>query len=135
MIYPTKDENFDLNVWNGNFKEMEDFKNNMKPLVLSAENVEQYLNDATFGDEALNAILSGRQILVRTPNADGGKHTAIYSPIYMYQLPNFENNYLYLFYLRDEKQDLTSIIGYPIQMPVYGELKLLLSETYNNSPL
>ena len=134
MIYPTKDENFDLNVWNENFKEVE---NHMKPLVLSAENTEQYLNDSKFGDEALSAILSGRQILVRTPNADGKNFTAIYSPIYMYQLPNFANNYLYLFYLRDEKEeiDLSYIGAGKVEMPIYGELKLLLSETYNNSPL
>ena len=134
MIYPTKDENFDLNVWNENFKEVE---NHMKPLVLSAENKEQYLNDSKFGDEALSAILSGRQILVRTPNADGKNFTAIYSPIYMYQLPNFANNYLYLFYLRDEKEeiDLSYIGAGKVEMPIYGELKLLLSETYNNSPL
>lgn len=106
-----------------------------KPLVLYVEKSTEYLENSLIGDQVLDAILSGRQILVRVPNADDGNHTAIYSPIYMYQLPNYENKYLYLFYLKDEKQDLTDVIGYPLQMPVYGELKLLLSKTYNATPL
>lgn len=106
-----------------------------KPFVLYEEKATEYLEKSLIGDQVLEAILAGRQILVRVPNADGGKHTAVYSPVYMYQLPNYENKYLYLFYLKDEKQDLSSVIGYPIQMPVYGELKLLLSKTYNATPL
>lgn len=108
------------------------------PLVLDADKAEDYNTLSTYGDKALKAIQEGRQILVRVPNADGGNFTAIYSPVLMYQLPNYENNYLYLFYLRDEKQDLSSLLGQTdgtIQMPVYGELQMLLSETYNGSPL
>lgn len=109
----------------------------IRPLVLDAENAETYLTDASYGDEVLNAILRGRQILVRTPNADGGNYTAVYSPIYMYQLPNYENKYLYLFYLKDEKQtlDLSALGIGTIQLPVYGELKMKLSQEYNNTPL
>lgn len=99
----------------------------LKPLVLYAEQAESYTSDSTAGDQALSAILSGRQILVRVPNADGGKYTAVYSPIYMYQLPNYENNYLYLFFLNDG----TDSNG----LPSYGQLKLLLSETYYATPL
>ena len=106
-----------------------------KPFVLYEEKSIDYLENPLIGDQVMEAILAGRQILVRVPNADGGKHTAVYSPVYMYQLPNYENEYLYLFYLKDEKQDLSNVIGYPIQMPVYGELKLLLSKTYNATPL
>lgn len=108
------------------------------PLLLNADSAETYSSDSGYGDEALEAILKGRQILVRTPNADGGTFTAIYSPVYMYQLPNYQNNFLYLFYLRDEKQDLSALLGQPagtVLMPVYGQLKLLLSRTYNASPL
>lgn len=110
---------------------------NMKPLVLNADDSSTYESDSTYGDEALAAILAGRQILVRTPNADGGTYTAIFSPILTYQLPNVDNNYLYLFYLRDEKQDLdlTAAGLGTIQMPVYGELKMLLSQTYTECPL
>lgn len=107
------------------------------PIVLNDDNADLYLNDPTYGDNVLDAILSGRQVLVKTPNADGKNFTAIYSPIYMYQLPNYENNYLYLFYLKDDKQniDLSALGLGTIQMPLYGELKLLLSETYNETPL
>lgn len=103
------------------------------PLVLDSET--DYTTDPAKGDEALGAILRNRQILVRVPNADGGKYTALYSPVLTYQLPNFENNYLYLFFLRDEKQPLPDILGTDFQIPVYGELKMLLSEVYNESPL
>ena len=106
-----------------------------KPLVLYADNAEDYKTNATIGDETLEAILSGRPILIRVPNADGGTYTAIYSPVLMYQLPNQDNNYLYLFFLRDEKQDLSSVVGMDLKLPTYGELKLLLSETYTETPL
>lgn len=110
-------------------------KNRNAPLVLYADIAESYLTDSATGDEVLKAILDGKQILVRTPNADGGTHTAIFSPVLMYQLPNVDNNYLYLFYLRDEKQDLSTALGLDIKIPVYGELKMLLSETYTECPL
>ena len=108
-----------------------------KPLVLYADAAEDYKNDTTIGDEALEAILDGRQIVIRVPNGDGGKYTAIYSPVYMYQLPNYANEYLYLFYLRDEKQniDLSAMGLGVIPMPIYGELKLKLSQEYNECPL
>lgn len=99
----------------------------LKPLVLYAELADHYTSDAITGNQALNAILTGRSILVRVPNADSGKYTAIYSPIYMYQLPNYQNNYLYLFYLNDGVDSN----GFPS----YGQLKLLLSESYNTTPL
>ena len=105
------------------------------PLVLYADNASDYENDAAVGDDALDAILRGRQILVRVPNADGGSYTAIFSPVLMYQLPNYQNKYLYLFFLRDEKQDLSSLGLTGVQLPTYGELKLLLSKEYNETPL
>lgn len=108
------------------------------PLLLDADSAEAYQNDSSYGDEALNAIKSGRNILVKVPNADGGNHTAIYCPIMMHQLPNYQNKYLYLFYLRDEKQDLSALLGQPagtVQMPTYGQLKMLLSKEYNSNPL
>lgn len=106
------------------------------PLTLNAE--QDYSEDTATGDLVLASILAGRQILVRVPNADGGTYTAIYSPILMYQLPNCENQYLYLFFLRDEKQDLSALLGQSagtVVMPTYGELKLKLSQEYNSNPL
>lgn len=98
-----------------------------KPLVLYADRANEYVGNAAMGDDALNAILRGRQILVRVPNADGGRFTAVYSPIYFYQLPNYSNQYLYLFYLNDGV-DANGL-------PSYGQLKLLLSKEYNETPL
>lgn len=120
------------------------------PLVLYGDRYnnypQMYLNDPTYGDEALAAILSGRQILVRTPNADmvlyteksyEVHNTALFSPVLTYHLPNYENDYLYLFYLRDEKQtlDLSAMGMGQIEIPVYGQLKMKLSQTYNECPL
>jgi hypothetical protein len=108
------------------------------PLLLDSEKVEKYKTNPGWGDRALAAIQKGQQILVKVTNADGGVHTAIYSPVLMYQVPNYENNYLYLFFLKDEKQDLSGLIGLPegsVNMPQYGELKMLLSKTYNENPL
>ena len=101
---------------------------NVQPLILYAERAEEYLTNADTGDETLSAILNGRQILVRVPNADGGIYTTVYSPIYFYQLPNYQNNYLYLFFLNDGVDSTTG-------MPSYGQLKMLLSATYNETPL
>lgn len=111
--------------------------NPRRPLVLDADMLASYNTDPAYGDEALEAILNGRQIVVRVPNASGDDYVATYSPIYMYQIPNKENNYLYLFYLKDEKQtvDLSALGVGTIQIPVYGELKMLLSKEYNGTPL
>ena len=108
-----------------------------KPLILDANLSDYYGGHPEAGDEALEAIKSGRQILVRVPNADGGNYTAIYCPIMMYQVP-LNGMYLYLFYLRDEKQDLSNILNIPhgyVQMPTYGQFQMLLSRKYDSNPL
>ena len=122
------------------------------PLVLYGtldnEYPQMYLDNPEYGDEALTAILSGRQILVRTPNAvmkdwinadvyNTYQNTALFSPVLTYHLPNYENEYLYLFYLRDEKQtlDLSALGMGRVLIPVYGQLKMKLSEKYMECPL
>lgn len=107
------------------------------PLILDANLSDYYGGHAEAGDEALEAIKTGRQILVRVPNADGENYTAIYCPIMMYQLP-CNGYYLYLFYLRDEKQDLSALLGQPdgtVLMPTYGQFQMLLSKKYDSNPL
>lgn len=106
----------------------------LPPLILNADNTDQYGIETVWGDAALEAIIDGRQILIRVPNANGELFTSIYSPIYMYQLPRFENDYLYLFYLRDEKQDLSAVVP-GLLLPTYGELAMKLSKTYTKCPL
>lgn len=103
-----------------------------EPLILYADTDNPNINN---GDEALAAIASGRQILIRINNADSGNYTAVYSPVYQYQLPNYQNNYLYLFYIKSEMIDITNIVGFPLHIPTYGELQLELSNTYNQTPL
>lgn len=108
-----------------------------KPLILDANLSDYYGGHPEAGDEALEAIKTGRQILVRVPNADGGNYTAIYCPIMMYQLP-LNGMYLYMFYLRDEKQDLSQALGLPagsILLPTYGQFQMLLSKKYDSNPL
>lgn len=110
---------------------------NLKPLLLDADMTATYDTDSQFGDIALQAILDGRQILVKTPNASGDSYVDNYSPVYMYQVPNQNNNYLYLFYMRDEKQniDLSALGIGTVQIPVHSQLKMKLSQTYTECPL
>lgn len=125
-------------ILNGIMQSIRQIRASMAPLLLAEADAAVYLEDASYGDAALEAIKEGREILVKVPNADGGKYTANYSPVYFKQLPNFENKYLYLFYLKDEKQDLSALLGQPagtVLMPTYGQLKMLLSQKYNSSPL
>lgn len=109
----------------------------ISPFVLYEEKTEEYLTDTAVGDAVIDAIMSNRTIHVRVPNSDGNKYTAIYSPIMMYQLPNYMNDYIYLFYLKDEKQnlDLSALGMGTIQLPIYGQLKIKVSRTYNATPL
>ena len=106
-----------------------------EPLVLYADKASEYENDSSIGEKALKYIMEGKQIYVRVPNADGGDYTAIYSPVLTYQLPNKMNSYLYLFFLKDEKQDLSALGLTGVQLPAYGQLKLKLSRDYNQTPL
>ena len=110
---------------------------NLKPLILDATLSDHYGGNPEAGDEALEAIKTGRQILVRVPNASGDNYVATYSPIYMYQVP-LDGMYLYLFYLKDEKQDLSALLGQPagtVVMPTYGEFTMLLSKKYDSNPI
>jgi hypothetical protein len=81
-----------------------------EPVILYPNSADYYLEDPAMGEVVLDAIKTGKQILVRVPNADDKGYTAIYSPILMYQLPNYANEFLYLFFLEDGKQDLSSIV-------------------------
>lgn len=98
------------------------------PLVLYAENAEEYLTDASVGDAVIQAIMDSRTIYIRVPNADGKKYTAVYSPILMHQLPNYMNEYVYLVFLNDGVNQATG-------MPTINQLKILTSHKYNMTPL
>ena len=129
---------WDLNVTDNPYRVLRVCTGREKPLILDASLADHYGGHHEAGDEALEAIKTGRQILVRVPNADGKDFTAIYCPIMMYQVPNRDNQYLYLFYLRDEKQDLSALLGQPagtVVLPAYGQFQMLLSKKYDSNPL
>lgn len=109
----------------------------MKPFLLDADMLASYNTDPQYGDAALQAILDGRQILVKTPNRDGGRTVANYSPVYFYQIPNENSDHLWLFYLRDEKQtlDLSALGMGQIELPIQADLKMILSKEYTECPL
>ena len=112
----------------------------LKPLIL--DSTIDYSLLPFKSDEALQAIIDGRQILIRVPNADGNNYTANYMPVIQYQLPNVNNNYLYLIYLKDGlANNIASVIGALMQGQqasfdnVYGQLKMELSKTYTECPM
>lgn len=109
---------------------------NGKPFVIYEDKAAEYESDPTVGDKVLEAILSSKQILVRTSNIDGGTLYANYMPVIQYQLPNVNNDYLTLFYLKDGiATNLLTSLGTGSFEGVYGELTMKLSKTYTTTPL
>ena len=110
-----------------------------KPYVVDSEAY-------TYGDDALQAILEGRQIYVKVPNAGGvGSVDNIYAnfmPVIQYQLPQNGNDYLTLVYLKDGIAN-NLIAGLTGMMQgdmsgmanIYGEITMLLSQSYSECPL
>lgn len=106
---------------------------------------EPYVIDSeayTYGDDALAAILEGRQILVKVPNKNGSTIFSNFMPVLQYQLPNSNNNYLILFYLKDGiAENLLTALQAAMQGNtsafdgVYGVIEMMLSETYTECPL
>ena len=90
----------------------------------------------TYGDDALNAILNGKQILIKVPNKNANSLYSNFMPVLQYQLPNENNNYLTLFYLNDgiAENIMTAMTNGSFD-GVYGEITMLLSETYTECPL
>lgn len=117
----------------------------IKPLVLDA--TIDYTLLPFKGDEALQAILDGRQILIKVINSGSTEYSDTdnvrnYMPVFQYQLPNHENSYLYLLYLKDGlATNLTNALGALMQGgapnfdAVYGSIKLALSKSYTECPL
>lgn len=98
----------------------------------------------TYGDDALQAILDGRQIYVKVPNVSGGTNYANFMPVLQYQLPRNNNDYLTLFYLKDGiANNLVNAMrnlsnGTPsdyIFADVFGEITMQLTKSYSECPL
>ena len=111
-------------------------KNSVLPLVLNEDETTMFETNTAYGDDVLHAILSGRQILVKVQNRHGGTLYRNFMPVLQYQLPNVENDYLTLFYLRDGiDENIMSAFATGSFDVVYGELTIKLSKTYNKCPL
>lgn len=111
-------------------------RNDATMLILDEDLADTYLIVPSHGDEVLDAILNGKQILIKTKNV-GENDLVMFSPVLFIQAPVNGGRYIYLFYLKDEKQelDLSQLNAGTIQIPTYGQLKLILTETYYECPL
>lgn len=100
-----------------------------KPIILHADKADDYATNTSYGNEVLEAILKGKQILIRVPNADGKTTSAVYSPVLRYKIPNNSLilKYLYLYYMNDVTDETES--------PVYKVLKMKISTAYTENPL
>ena len=90
----------------------------------------------TYGDDALDAILKGKQILIKVPNKNNNSLFTNFMPVLQYQLPNVNNNYLSLFYLKDGiAENIMAAMQTGSFNGVYGVIEMMLSETYTECPL
>lgn len=90
----------------------------------------------TYGDDALDAILKGRQILIKVPNKAGGTLFSNFMPVLQYQLPNENNDYLILIYLKDGiAENIMAALQTSSFDGVYGTIQMMLSKTYTECPL
>lgn len=104
-------------------------ENDNSPYVIDSEAY-------TYGDDALAAILEGRQILIKVPNKNEGTLYSNFMPVIQYQLPNVNNNYLILFYLKDGiAENLLTAMQTGSFGDIYGVIEMMLSKTYTECPL
>lgn len=106
------------------------------PLVLDEYMAATYSEDSQYGDRALEAILEGRQILVKVPNKNGELIYTNFMPVFQYQLPNAGNDYLTLMYFKDGMaENLMNAMTTGSFDGAYGEINMKLSKTYATCPL
>lgn len=90
----------------------------------------------TYGDDALNAILNGQQVLIKVPNKSNATLYSNFMPVLQYQLPNENNDYLVLFYLKDGiAENIMTAMQTGSFAGVYGVIEMKLSKTYTECPL
>lgn len=101
----------------------------VKPYVIDSEAY-------TYGDDALTAILEGRQIYVKVPNKRESTYYCNFMPVLQYQLPDQNNNYLNLFYLKDGiAENIMAALQTGSFEGVFGEIEMMLSQSYAECPL
>lgn len=90
----------------------------------------------TYGDDALQAILEGKHVLVKVPNKDGKTLYSNFMPVLQYQLPDENNDYLTLFYLKDGiAENIMAAMATQSFDGVFGEITMKLSKMYAECPL
>ena len=105
------------------------FSGESLPYVIDAEAY-------TYGDDALAAILAGRQIYVKVPSQSPSGLYANFMPVLQYQLPQSGNDYLTLFYLKDGiAQNIMAALQTGSFDAAYGQIVMLLSQSYDECPL
>ena len=89
----------------------------------------------TYGDDTLQAILDGKQILIKVPNKNDSNLYCNFMPVIQYQLPN-NNDYLTLFYLKDGiAENIMTAMTTGSFDGVFGEITMKLSKKYTECPL
>lgn len=100
---------------------------------------EPYVIDSeayTYGDDALAAILEGRQVLIKVPNKHESTLYSNFMPVLQYQLPNSNNDYLILFYLKDGiAENIMTAMATGSFDGVFGTIEMMLSQAYAECPL
>ena len=105
-----------------------------KPLILDPS--VDYSKLPFKGDEAWRAIEDGRVIQIQVPNADGGTHTTNRMSIVQHQLPDVDNDYLYLIYMKNGiKANFMTAIQTGDFDALYGQIKMQVSEECKNALL
>ena len=90
----------------------------------------------TYGDDALQAILSGKQLYIKVPSSSENSPYGNFMPVLQYQLPQNGNDYLTLFYLKDGiAQNLLAALATGSFDGVFGEITMMLSQSYDECPL
>ena len=105
-----------------------------KPLILDPSI--DYSKLPFKGDEAWRAIDDGRVIQIQVPNSDGGTRTTNRMPIIQHQLPNEDNDYLYLIYMKDGiKTNFETALQTGDFGALCGQIKMQVSEECKNALL
>lgn len=117
----------------GQFREA---KESQKPFVIYEELAEEYVADPTYGDSVLEAKLAGREVLVCVQNKTENTLYRNFMPVLQYQLPDANNDYLTVFYLKDGiAENIVHAMTTGSFDDAYGEITMKLSKKYTECPL
>lgn len=117
-------------------EQFREVKESQKPFVIYEESAEEYASDPTYGDAVLEAKLAGREVLICVQNKTENTLYRNFMPVLQYQLPDENNDYLTLFYLKDGiAENIMYAMAAGSFAGVYGEITMKLSKKYTECPL